>query len=382
MKILQVIPYLTPRRGGDVNVAYNISTQLIKRGHDVTIATTDFELDEEYVRSIENKGITVMPFHSIANLGFFLFSPNIKKWAKENIKNYDIVHLHDFRSYQNNIIHKYSKRFHVPFVLQAHGSLPRIMEKRRLKGLYDLIWGNKILHGASKLIALNNKEAEQYKENGVDDNKIKIIPNGIDLSKYRSLPKRGEFRKKFDIADNEKLILYLGRIHKIKGIDLLVMVFADLIKEVDNAKLVIVGPDSGFLSMLQKQINDLKINNKILFTGPLYERDKLRAYVDSDIFVLPSVYESFPVTALEACACGTSVIVTDRCGIADIIDNKVGYVVKYDEDQLMDAIFKVLSDEKLRGGFGEAGRKLIKERFDWGKIVKRVEKVYSALKTE
>ena len=78
-------------------------------------------------------------------------------------------------------------------------------------------------------------------------------------------------------------------------------------------------------------------------------------------------------------ACGTPVIVTDRCGIADVVDGKVGYVVEYDKDQLRDVIFKVLSDEELRRRFGEEGRRLVEEQFALNKVVEKVEKVYLSL---
>jgi glycosyltransferase involved in cell wall biosynthesis len=377
MKILHVIPYFTPKRGGDVNVCYNLSKQLVKRGHEVTIITTDFEFDEDYAKSIEKKGVKVIPFHCIVNISLFLISPSMKKWVKENIRRFDIAHMHDFRSYQNNVVHHYAKKYNIPYILQAHGDVPYANIKDRRKKIFDILFGYGILKDASKLIALTETEVEEYKKMGTNDEKIEIVQNGIDLLEYSNLPARGEFRRKYPIRDDEKIILYLGRIHKIKGIDLLVSAFADLVKELDNVRLVIVGPDDGFSSTLKRQIEDLNLGDKILFTGPLYERAKLKAYVDADVYVLPSVYEIFGITVLEACACGTPVIVTDRCGIADIVDDNVGYVVEYDKDQLQDAIFKVLSDEGLRERFGEEGRRLVMEKFGWDKIVRKVEEMYN-----
>ena len=110
----------------------------------------------------------------------------------------------------------------------------------------------------------------------------------------------------------------------------------------------------------------------------LDERNKLEAYVDADIYVLPSVYETFPMTVLEACACGTPVIVTDRCGIADIIGN-VGYVVKYDVDQLKNAIIRLLSDDELRISFWENGGKMVRRDFVWDKFVNRLEEIYESV---
>ena len=83
----------------------------------------------------------------------------------------------------------------------------------------------------------------------------------------------------------------------------------------------------------------MKISNRIYFTGPLYDKDKLEAYVDADVYVLPSIYEAFPNTVLEAWASGTPIIVTDKCGLADIVENAdAGYVIKYDKTQLAETI--------------------------------------------
>ncbi len=157
-------------------------------------------------------------------------------------------------------------------------------------------------------------------------------------------------------------ILFFEKLHQ--------RAFADLVKEkeIDNIKLVIVGPDSGFLSTLKRQIEDLKISDKILFTGSLYERDKLKAYVDADIFVKPRADEIFEIIFLEACTCGTPVICSKECGIADVINKKAGFAIPYDKDELRDAIPKVLSDDELRRRFGEEGKRSVKEEFGWDKI--------------
>ena len=300
----------------------------------------------------------------------------MEKWLKKELKYFDIVHLHNFRCYQHVITCKYAIKYNIPYIVQAHGSLPLIIEKQDLKKLFDIVWGNKILFKASKVIALTNVEAEQYKRMGVQEDKIEIVPNGIDLSEYEQLPRKGEFRRKYLIRDNERIILFLGRIHRIKGIDLLVDAFSDITRKLEDCRLVIVGPDDGFLLTLKVQIEDLKISDRILFTGPLYDVHKIEAYVDADVYVLPSVYETFPVTVLEACACGTPVIVTNRCGIADVVDGVVGCVVNYDRNQLQNAILMILSNEELRKIYGEEGKKLVKKEFGWANLVKKIEDNY------
>lgn len=386
MKILQVIPYffLSWAGGSPVELIYNLSKSLLDRGHQVTIYTTD-ALNEKRklgyrTRILNMDGVKVCEFKSLSGkLGRrypFHISPAMIPMMARQTATFDIIHLHEYRTFQNIVAHQYAQKRDVPYVLQAHGSLPRIMAKQKLKQVYDNLWGSRLLNDASRVIACNSMEAEQYKGMGVSEDKIEIIPYGIDLSVFDNLPKRGEFRRKYDLGSAQRIILYLGRIHKIKGLDLLAKAFTDLPKALSNIKLVIVGPDDGYLPALKKLITGLGISDKVLFTGPLYGQEKLEAYVDADVYVLPSVYEIFSVTLLEAFACGTPVIATDRCGIADVINGQAGLVVPYDKEQLQQALLHMLSDDKMRREFGEKGKLLVREKFNWEKIAEQVERVY------
>ncbi|MCK4733875.1 MAG: glycosyltransferase [Methanophagales archaeon] len=390
MKILQVYPYFYPAwsYGGVTRVAYEISRRLADRGHEVTIYATDALDNKSRVTKNTNPtyidGMKVYYFKNLSN--YLTYKHHIPLplgmpfRIKEEVKKFDVIHLHGYPHSLNVLVHYYAKKYGVPYVLQAHGAVLPFFQKQRLKKIFDIFFGYKMLRDASKVIASTKIEAGQYKKMDVDEDKIEIVPNGIDLSEYDNLPERGEFRRKYSIRDDEKIILYLGRIHKIKGIDLLVDAFAELIKVMDNVKLAIVGPDDGFLSTIKKQIEDLKVGDKILLTGRIPEKDKLGAYVDADVYVLPSVYETFPISVLEACACGTPIIVTDRCGIANIVNNNVGYVVKYNKNPLQDTIFKILTNVELRRYFGEGGKKLVREKFSWDIVVEQLEKIYGDVK--
>ena len=242
--------------------------------------------------------------------------------------------------------------------------------------IFDLSFGYRILRDASKVITLTKTEAKQYKKMEVDEDKIEIVPNGIDLSEYKNLPERGGFRKKYLISDDEKMVLYIGRLHKTKGIDLLGKAFSDISKELDNVRLVLVGPDDGYQSALEELVKALKVDDKVLFTGFVTNDEKMTAFVDTDVFVTPS-FSGFPVTFLEACACGTPIITTSNGDKLDWIHDTVGYVVEYGKEQLRAAITKVLCDEGLRKRFGKEGKKLVQEEFSWDKIIKKVEGIYA-----
>jgi glycosyltransferase involved in cell wall biosynthesis len=373
MKILQVLPFFGPKFGGSYVSLFNISKELSARGHNVTVITTDYNIDIKHKESLEKYGVKVIPFKCIINFGLFLISPSMNNWLENNISYFDIIHLQTSRSYQNNVIHKYATKFDIPYILQARGSLPVNTGKKSFKLIYDMVWGKKLFNDAKKLIALTQIELEQYKSFGINEEKIEIVANGIDLKEFDNLPKKGNFKNKFGIKENESLILYLGQIHKVKGIQLLINAFSELLKNEGNVKLAIVGPNSGYLSELKKLVKSLNIENNVIFTGPIYGKYKLEPYVDADVYVLPSFSEGFPNTILEACACGTPVIATASCCMADFV-NKIGYTINHDENELKNAILNSLHKNTKESQ--ETNIKLLMKDFTLDITAEKIENIY------
>jgi len=381
MKILQLIPYFVPawNYGGPIPVAYNISKELVRRGHKVTVYTTDTLNADSRIEEKEEviDGVRVKRFSNLSNFlaakHHLFFPPSLIKALRDNLSEFEVIHVHEYWVLFNAVLLHYAQKYRIPYLVQAHGSLPLMLSKQSIKRIFNLIVGYNLLRSASKAIALTSVEAAQYENMGVNKDRIEVVPNGIDLSEYANLPPRGGFRQKYGLGPDEKLALYLGRVHQSKGIDLLVEAFAS--QELDEAKLAVVGPDDGYLSALQKLIVQVGIRNRVVFTGPLYGEDKLRAYVDADVFVTPSFY-GFPVTFLEACACGLPVVTTQARGELDWLNDQAGMVVPYDERSLSDAIFRVLSDKKMRQDLGQRGKSIVAERFTWQAVADKVERVY------
>jgi glycosyltransferase involved in cell wall biosynthesis len=170
----------------------------------------------------------------------------------------------------------------------------------------------------------------------------------------------------------------LGRVHKIKGVDILVKAFANVVDKVNDVKLVVVGPDEGFLSELQALVKSLKIESKVVILGPLYGRDKLEAYVDSEACVLPSRYEAFPMTVLEACVCSKPVIVSRVGGIEDLVVNgETGLVFEPENiGQLASNIIHILTKADKAEEMGLSGRAFVKNRFAIEIVVAKLEAIY------
>ena len=382
MNILHVISNFPPAYsyGGPVKSSYEMAKQLVEMGHNVTVYTTDV-LDSKSRYKFESNpiwldGIEVYYFKNLSNKlahkNFPLaFRMGLK--LKENIQEFDIIHIHEYRSFQAIMVHHYAKKYKIPYVLQARGSVMPFFQNVMFKKVFDSIWGFNILKNAKMVLALTDNELNEYKIMGVNSDNIKIIPNGIDISVNDNI-ELGKFRQKNDISNSTKVILFLGRIHKIKGVDLLIESFSELIKDLIDVKLVIVGPDGGFLEDAKLLVKYLQIEEYTIFTGPLYGDEKMEVYSDADVYVLPSKHEGFPNTVLESCACGTPVVITDNCGISDIVNN-FGYTTTFDKYSLTDAIKKALNDYSDKKNVVNL-QKLLKEKFSIEKIVSDVEEIY------
>jgi glycosyltransferase involved in cell wall biosynthesis len=274
------------------------------------------------------------------------------------------------------IIFYYAKKYKIPYIIQPHGSFELSDDRLWLKKIFDRLWGFQLLRNASKIITSSNKEAEQFLSIGIQKDRIAIIPNGVEIKEFEKLPLKGKFKEKYKILKEERFILYLGRLHRIKGIDLLINAFSDLSKEMEGTRLVIVGPDDGMLVELLKQTDDLKLTNKIIFTGRIDNETKLAAYTDADVSVLPSVYECFAVTAVEAWSCGTPLIISEGCLFSEYLPDNAA-VFRFDRTQLKNLIKQVLLDQAFRNKIRNDGEYLVKNKFNWSKIIIDYKNVYS-----
>lgn len=386
MKILHVVTYFAPcfSAGGVVNAAYEIAKKQVENGHDVSVYTTDscqerIKFNDNY--NVDVDGIKVFYFKNLSNnmkTRLTIDTPlSLIPYLRKTIDEFDIIHIHEHRHSLAIATHRYAKKNNTPYVLQAHGSVLPFFQKEKLKEVFDKFWGFDILHDADKVFALTEVEKQQYLKMGVKEENIEIVPLGINLNDYDNLPQKGLFKSKYNVRKDDKLILFLGRIHEIKGLDLLVKAF-DKIPN-DNVKLAIVGGDYGFKSELDNLINDLNLNDKIIFPGVLTGQDKIEALVDCDIFVMPSRYESFTTSGLEAMACSKPLVLTKNNHIHTWVNGNVGLACEFDANELSKCLTELLNDESSCEEFGKNGRHLIEEKYDWDKVVSQIDDIYFKL---
>ncbi len=383
MNILHVVPSFAPcfSHGGVVNASYQIAKKQVENGHDVCVYTTDscderLKFKDNY--DVDIDGIRVFYFKNLSNNfknKLTIDTPvSLIGHLKKTVSDFDIIHIHEHRHSLAIATHRYAKKNSIPYVLQAHGSVLPFFQKEKLKEVFDKLWGFDILHDASRAFALTEVEKEQYLKMGVSKDRIDIVPLGIDMNEYNHLPDEGKFKSKHGIGSEERVILFLGRIHEIKGLDLLVKSFARISE--DDVKLAIVGGDYGFKEELENLIETLDLTDKVIFPGVLTGENKIEALVDCDIFIMPSRYESFTTSGLEAMACFKPLILTKNNHIQTWVKDNTGLVCEFDEEDLSNCIETLLNDKSLCERFGNNGRKLIEDKYDWDKVSKQIESIY------
>lgn len=383
MKILQAITSFPPAYayGGPVQSAYHISTYLADQGHEVTVYTTDVLDSNSRLQFDENPtsmdGVKIRRFRNISNTLAYKYNidsaPQMGIALKRHIHEFDVVHLHDLRSIQAILVSLISNVNHVPVVIQPRGTVPR-ESKYLQKKTFDLAFGESIVNNATRIIASSKIESDQYSEvfPNIDNRKIVHVQNGIDPKEYQDLPPQGQFRSEYSIDPDKFIILFLSRIHKRKGLDILVEAFHRLKNEVNMVKLVIAGPDDGYLRQTKALVNEMGVDSDVIFTGPLFEEDKLSAYTDANVFVLPSKnrYESFGNVVIEALACEVPVVLTNVCGVSEWVDQSSCNIVKPKADDLYRGIKSVIETPP------SISQKNIFNKFSWTIITEKLEKIY------
>jgi len=381
MKILQLFDFFSPDGGATVDLLNKLSRALAERRHEVTIYTSDFKLDREYINSLPE--VNVRHFHCMSHSAEFYLTPSLIRELRRHLRGFDIVHMHCFRSFQNIIARHYALKYGIPYVLDTHGSLPKVVAgeggfKPMLRRQFDIAFGNRILRDASRLIAETEVGVKEYRELGASENKIALIPPPFDTEWFSKLPPPGLFRKKYGLPD-KKIVMFLGRIHLIKGLSFLVESFNELSESRDDVILVIVGNDDGYQSTLESEITELNLSDKVLFTGFLGGQDKLSALVDADVVVQTSVYEYGTGTPYEAVLCGTPIVVSKNTGCGENVEKiDAGYLVKYgDKKELKDVLQCILNNPAEARGKARKAKEYIKANLSLEKVIEKYEGLYT-----
>ena len=390
MRILNVTETYAPflEFGGPPVKVRALAEGLARKGHQVTVLTADWGLEKRAAGTGEKNTAERSPFGwrrkesklETIYLPNWLhyrqvsWNPAVNRYCRAQLEDFDVAHIFGLYDLLGPAVAQACRKLAIPYVVEPIGMFLPIVRNLWLKRIYHRLWGRRMLQEANAIVATSEQEIEEQASGGIPRAKIVMRRNGVDAPE--SWPDRGTFRSRLEIPRDAKLVLFLGRLSVKKSPELLLRAFAEAKQRLEAMRLVFAGPDEGGMKRQLEQVaGQLGVRGDIQFVGPLFGQGKWAAYRDADVFVLPSQNENFGNTAAEAVAAGTPVIVTEQCGIAPLLANEAGLVVRHEVSELAEALARILTDDKLRGHLQSGCAKVTKE-LGWEGPVREMESLY------
>jgi glycosyltransferase involved in cell wall biosynthesis len=373
MKLLCITSAYWPavEAGGVVSYLHKLNQELLKQDVEVSVYANNITLEND--RSIELgqemdlDGVRVCYFDYLGPKNY-LFSPSLRSRLLETMGRYDLVHIHSIWTYAGYIASRIAADHNVPQLLTLYGKLnANVFKKNYLKKIFYLkYFVNKMLKAAKAVQFVSAEEYDQTKRLMPHGLKVYHISNGIETARLSAAQVGIDIKKKHKLPAQSKLILFLGRINWVKGLDLLLESFRRLAAENPMAQLILAGPDNeGFGSKIRQLVAEAGLADKVIFAGMVSDEEKTALLLQSDLMVLSSLSDAMPVSVLEAMAAGLPVLVTDNIGISEELSrNSAGIVVKRNADDVYLGMADALKNERKCLELANNARKLVRSQYD------------------
>jgi len=335
LRILHVSPYYEAAwaYGGIPRVVAALTRAMHRQGHRVTVCTTDAHDDTSRLpvastRGAAPEGPDVHVFPNASNrlaYGCQLFLPlGLRAFVRAHAADYDIAHVHACRNLPGSLAARALARAGVPYVLAPNGTAPRLERRRTAKALYDRLLGRRDLENAARLLAVTCAERRQLVALGVEEHRVHVVPNPVELEEHERPATPGAFRRRLGLGDGP-LVLFLGRLSPRKRVDVLIRATASL--SAGDSRLVIAGSDMGAGGTARRLVAALALGDRTRFCGVLRHRERLEALTDATVVVYPAEHEIFGLVPVEALLCGTPVIVAGDSGCGEVIGDVGGGLI-------------------------------------------------------
>jgi glycosyltransferase involved in cell wall biosynthesis len=358
LRVVLTVPSLEREFGGPVDVAAGLGEALRRRGVEVRLvgAGTGGREGQGLPVAVTVRGTPV---------------PRSFRALRSAIRAADVVHVLGYRDPVGTVAAAWASRASVPFVIEPCGMHRPRLRSVPAKRAFDRTLGRWVVGHAACVVATSELERGELIEDDVPEERISVRMNGLTLSSHE-LPARGRIRARFGVPSDAPLVLSLGRIARKKGLVSLVRAAGRL----SSVHLLIVGPDSGDGTLDEVVTESRSIDGRVhVDSAGLWGDEKLAALADADCFALPSMTENFGNAAAEAAAVGIPVVVSDACGVAEVLDRSAHRVVPIgDVDELGRAVAEVLTPDARSRAMDSAGE--LRSTLDWSRLAKRQLAIY------
>jgi Glycosyltransferase len=385
MRICLVNALFLPFSGGVEKHIYELSSELVRQGVEVTVMTARLHGTPAY-EEINGVKVHRIPCMEMRMPGLYppplIMAPGFIRHLKklDDRCHFDIVHLQNrfFPDFDTAALYcRWKKK---PFMMTIHNARPVGISLPVTAGglAYDWLIGRWPFVLADRIIAVSEWVRDDIAKYRIDPGKIVPVHNGINVDSFRPSEAKN-VRSQYGIGD-DPMLLFVGRMITQKGLPYLIDAMPLILKEHPRAKLLLVGRGSA-LKGLKAKVAAMHLGDSVIFPGYMSEEMLKEAYGTCDLFVLPSVWEVLPIAVLEAMSSGKPVVCTDAGGDREMVRDGVnGYVVPMrDSRTLAEKVNLMLADAETRERMGAAGRRIAGEEFDWKLIAAQTKKVYEEL---
>lgn len=374
LRMLLISPSFYPALyyGGPIYSTYELAKALKKQGIEIKVITTNAngkeklkiktgvfhklenELPVKYYKSLDSRGTSISMLWNL--------------WSE--IKKTDLVYLISIFSPPTPFVVNFCKRFNKPLIISPRGQLGKWCLAQGSP--FKKLWLNLFIRPNLDLLVWHTtSEAEQMEIKSVfPSSKTFVVPNGIDLSAFENIELKKDklfYKKYFDsVNENSKIIISLGRLHSVKGFDILIEAYKKIQEKINNVFIFIAGKDFGEKSNLLNLISSNNLSDKVFLVGHIEGEEKINFLKNADVFALPSHNENFGIVYAEALAAGTPVVASKFTPWQDVENYNCGKWTENTADKFTEAIVEILRSDNVQMGLN--GRKYVEENFSWDKI--------------
>lgn len=373
MRILNICAY-TWQAGGPPKIIFDHTEVVLRYGHQVDILSPISPGEKPYPLP-DGARLILCQRTPVVSRFFREFSLELYQYLKQHAHEYDLIHCHGLWHF--GVLAPFMIDKSVAKVITIHGVLDQWVYAHNnwKKQIMDTLAQKAYLQRAD-LVQINNRDeqADVLRYLGHAHPNIVIIPNGVKMSDFATLPPKGSFRQKFGLPTNKKLVLFMSRLNAKKGLDLLLPGFRDYVQKHPDTVLALAGSDDGYEATARQFIDQHNLGDSIRMVGMLTGDDKKAALADADLFTLPSYSEGFSMAVLEAMAAGTPTLVSDRVGFGETIraHEAAGLLDSLTPEAVRDGLEKLLGNDQLRLQVSKNATALLKAQYDIDIVAKRL----------
>ena len=372
MRVCHVTPSLLLEHGGPAVVAIQLANAQASLGAAVTIVSRRWDDNQMLAAEVDPR----VAVECVPPGGRKVFFSHRQRRLLDSLSRQDVLHLHGLWEPAILASARWAQKCRIPYVIAPHGMLNAysLSQKAWKKRLLLAAVYRRVVSGAAAVHVLTATEREAVSQ-VVSHALVEVLPNGISTELLERSRGPAIHRRRH----SRPFWLFLGRLHHIKGLDVLLAAYRKAIDHGLDHDLLIAGPDGGYEMTLRQRVTAASLQERVRLIGAVSGSAKQALLQDAFALVHPSRHECFSITILEAMTAHRPVIISDCCSFPEIAAEGAGYVVPLNADSLATAMLSLAADEHAAEQMGCRGRALVERKYAWHIIAPKSLELYDKI---